>query len=192
MNDARLKALIEEADASLPAQSASSPDFAGRVRALHRRRQRRKLVFAIAALVGVGGLLWHELAGRPSGELAKSVPVEKPAAPTANAVAAEERLRETRKQIDREELIIERLLAQERARRLAAAVEAAPIAFDRQLLVAEQVGQAAMALLLTGDQRANRPGGAQAARDDYVLVMQVFPNTIWAQRAGERLAALKP
>ncbi|MGO9113285.1 MAG: hypothetical protein ACLP9L_28980 [Thermoguttaceae bacterium] len=162
------------------------------MRVLYRRRQRRKLALALAvtALFGLGGLLWHGLADRHGSELAKSVS-ENPAVP-AKTVPADDRLHEAKKQIDREELIVECLLAAERVRRLTTTAETATIGLDRQLLLDEQVGQAAMAVLLTGDQRAKQPDSVQTAREDYVCVTKVFPNTIWAERAGERLAALKP
>ena len=193
MNDDRLKALIEMADIDFPARDVSPLELADRVRVLHRQRQRRKLALAVAvaALFGLGGLLWNGLADRHGGELAKTVPENLPA-PLVITVRADERLQEASKEIDREELIVERLLTAERVRRLTATVETATIGRDRQPLLDEQVGQAAMAILLTGDQRAKQPDNVQAAREDYVCVTKVFPNTIWAELAGERLAALKP
>ena len=160
---------------------------------LHRRRQRRKLVLAVAVAgcLGLGGLLWHGLADRQGGDLAKSVP-ENLAVTAAKTVQTHDRVRDARREIEREELIVERLLVAERVRRLKTNAEAATTGIPRQLELDEQVGQAAMAILLIGDRRAKRPESLQAARDDYVCVMQMFPNTIWAERAGERLAALKP
>jgi len=166
-------------------------ELAGHVRVLYQRRRRRKLVIMAATLLGFGGLLWHGLSDRQGRELAKSIP-ENPAAPFVESVAADDFLQEAHKQIDREESIVQRLLAAERVSRLATTAKAATMGLDGQLRRDEQVGQAAMTILLTGDQRAKRPDSVQAAREDYVCVMQVFPNTIWAERAGVRLAALKP
>jgi hypothetical protein len=191
MNDDRLKALIELADVDPPAQDVSPLELAGRVRILHRRRQHRKLAVAVAAIVAFGGLLWHGLADRHGVELAKSVP-ENTHTPSVITVRADNRLHETRKEIDRQELIVERLLTAERVHQLNATAETALTGRDQQLFRDEQVGQAAMALLLTGDQGAKQPDSVQAAKDDYVCVTKVFPNTIWAERAEQRLAALKP
>jgi hypothetical protein len=193
MNDDRLKALIEMADVDPPAQDVSPLELAGRVPVLHRRRQRRKLVLAVAvaAFFGLGGLFWHGLADRHGAELAETVP-ENPPVPSVITVHANERLQEAREQINREELIVESLLTAERVRRAASQAETATMGPDRQLLLDEQVGQAAMAILLAGDQRARQPDRVQAAKEDYVCVTKVFPNTIWAERAEQRLAALKP
>jgi hypothetical protein len=168
-----------------------SQELAGRVRVLYRRRQRRKLALVAVAIFGFTGLLWHGLAGRQGGELARSVR-ENPTVPSAITAHADDRLREARKQIEREEWIVERLLAAERVRRLTARAEATTSGRDRQPALSEQVGQAAMAILLTADRRAKQPESVQAAKEDYRYVAQLFPKTIWADRAGERLAALKP
>jgi len=111
----------------------------------------------------------------------------------------EVRLHRARRQLeqmlaDKKESIIQRLLVAERMRRLPTTAKAAMTSLEAQLHRDEQVGRAAMTVLLSGDRRAKRLFGSsmQAAREDYVCVMQVFPNTIWAERAAGRLAALKP
>jgi hypothetical protein len=191
MNHQRLKTLIEQADVDPPRRDADSLGLAARVRRLHRWRRRRRLALAGSVLLVVGGLFWRSLADRRGGELANFVP-DKPSPASPQDASAGDRLREAGTKIEREELIVERLLAAERARRLAAAAEAAQTGLDRQLLPDRQVGEAAMTILLCGDQRAKRPDGLQAARGDYTSVIQLFPNTIWAKQAETRLAALKP
>jgi len=113
-----------------------------------------------------------------------------PASPQSARV--EERSQDARRLIDREESIIQRLLAAERVGRLANKANVAAIILDAKLRRDEQLGQAAMTVLLTADRREKLRGGVRASREDYVCVMQVFPNTIWAEAAGRRLAALKP
>jgi hypothetical protein len=191
MNDDQLRSLIEQADVDPPGPDTGSLELAGRVRVLYRQRQRRKLALAGAAVLLIGGLLWHGLTDRENGEMAKPSPEPEVVQPMQTAQAGD-RFREARDQIDHEERILDRLLMAERARRIAAAAESAGIGLDRRLVLDEQVGQTAMTILLAGDRRATQPDGVPDARERYVSVMQVFPNTVWAERAEERLAALKP
>jgi hypothetical protein len=180
----RLKQLIEQADLAPPDAAEPPRDLAARVRGLHGQRRRRKLVAAVAvAAIAAGTLLWIGLppARGPNAVVRDDGP----------AIAAQRALGEARQQIERAENIVARLLVAECRRQLAALPKTADLGLDRQSRYEDQIGPAAAALLLTGDERAKRPGHSAAAREDYACVIETFPNTIWATRAAERLAALK-
>jgi hypothetical protein len=95
-------------------------------------------------------------------------------------------------QIDREERIVRRLLLAERARRLADEVREirgrirAPASRD------ELVGPVAAGYLVSGDHKRAAGLPAASARDDYARVVELFPDTVWADQAKARLASLKP
>jgi hypothetical protein len=191
MNDAQWRALIEQADLNPSASGTSSRDLAGRVRLIHRRRMRRHLSLAAAVILGLGGLSWYGLATRRQADVAPSISASPPLA-SVESIRLDDHLKEAIRLIDREESIIQRLLAAERVGRLANKTSATAISLDARLSREEQVGQAAMTVLLTADRRAKLPHDVRAAREDYVCVMQVFPNTIWAETAERRLVALRP
>jgi hypothetical protein len=193
MNDKRLKALVEHADIAPPAAWAAS-DLAARVRTLHRRRRRRRLAVAAAAFVAVSvlcGAMALRLADRGGHELAQS-PRNAPAESPLQTARKDDSVREISRRIEREKRIVAGLLAAERRRRIETVTETAKIDFDRRLSPDDQVGAAAMALLLSAAESAKRPDRVAAAREDYVFVLRVFPNTVWATRAGQRLAAITP
>jgi hypothetical protein len=189
MNEDRLRALIEHADAEPPAPEISSHALASRVRVLYRRRRRRRLAIAAAALLLCGVLLWQRLPGRQTGQLAGPTPPA-PAIPAAEVAGAAEHLRAAVQQVEREEQIVEYLLAVERLRRLSDTARNMKPAVGREEFLDEQVGRAATAILLSGDRNSQRPEDISSARKDYACVVQLFPNTVWAERAKERLAAL--
>jgi hypothetical protein len=190
MDEDRLKSLIERADVPLPGRSASPLELAGRIRLLYRRRQLRKLTAVAIAFVASGVVLWLGLTNRRPSDLAKTAPEIRDE--SLVQTARDDGLRETIRRIELEESIVSQLLTAERRRQIDAIPASTRAGLDRRLLLDEQVGQAAMAVLLSAENRAMRPEGVQAAREDYVYLMRVFPNTIWAAQAGEKLAALNP
>jgi hypothetical protein len=95
-------------------------------------------------------------------------------------------------QIDREERVVRRLLVAERARRLAS--EAREIS-GRMTVPAsrdELVGPVAAGYLVSGDDKRAAGLPAASARNDYARVVELFPDTTWADQAKARLASLKP
>ena len=182
MND-RLKQLIEDADLAPPAVAVSARDLAAQVRDLHRKRRRRLVAAAAVAAIAAGTLLWIR---SPHGSGKRNVVKN-----DDSAFAAELALSEAKQKIELSENIVARLLVAERRRQLAALPKTADYGLDRQSRYEDQIGPAAASLLLTGDERAKRPDRAAAAREDYACVIENFPNTIWAARAAERLAALQ-
>ncbi|MGA2620295.1 MAG: hypothetical protein ABSF26_21970 [Thermoguttaceae bacterium] len=191
LNDQHLRELIRQADAMPPPPATTARELACRVRVLCRRRRGRHLAVAIAAIVAIGGLLWHGSAnrrrGEPPGPVAGQV-----GTPPVEVAHADEHLRLLLEQIDREEQAVGRLLAAERLRRLSHARQQAGVVLDRQAFLDEQAGRAAMCVLLTGDRRAKQAESLPAARQDYASVIELFPNTPWAEQAKQRLAALNP
>lgn len=53
-------------------------------------------------------------------------------------------------------------------------------------------GRAAVALLMTAERREGFPDRVEQAREDYASIVELFPNTPWAETARVRLAALQP
>jgi len=189
MNDDRLKALVREIGANLPVPRTASLELGRRVRRLYRRRQRRRLMLAGAALLFLGAVLALELPVDPRGNLAGPARTIPPVSKADRARTNDER-RAARSEIEREQWIVDRLLAAERIDRLAEKVREEEADRDRGDFLGGPLDRVAVAVLLTGDRRAKLPGGAERAREDYALVMQLFPRTAWADEAQKRLNTL--
>jgi hypothetical protein len=187
MENDRLKPLIERADFPPPDPIAPPVELARRVRRLYRQRRRRRTAAIAAAGIACALALWFGLTNRQGNDLARQESQKQTISPSL--AAGDESIRELNARIELDESVISQLLAAERQQRIAAARASIK---NRQPLFDEQVGTAAMALLLSAEARATRPDGVQAARDDLNYLMHVFPDTIWAARAGEKLAAIGP
>ena len=207
MND-RLKQLIEQSDLAPLDAEVSARELAARVRVLGRQRMQRRLVAAAAivataavALLYAGLPIGHPHRAGAQGDgpaVASEASVQKHERDGAGANAVsqtsldnERALGDARQQIEHAETVIAKLLLAERRRQLATLTESAKVGLDLQSRYEDEIGPAAAALLVTGDERAKRPDRTAAARKDYACVIETFPNTIWAARAAERLAALK-
>jgi hypothetical protein len=183
-----LKALIEQADVHPPAGDMNPAELAGRVRAVYRWRRRRRLAVVAAAVLLLGGVLWPALSGRQGGEpvtLRSHVAV----APEVTIAHPQRSLRETAEQVQREEHAIDSLLAAERAGRLAKAAEAARNTSRWAASRDEQVGPAAASYLVSADHKRQAGQPAASAREDYARVIELFPDTVWADQAKACLAA---
>ena len=192
MQDNLLKNLIQGADARPRSAGGNPLELAAWVRVVHgRRRRRRQLAAILAAFVLLNCLLWRIApVGRvPQGE--KSSP-EVAIVTKIAPVQSERSPRARMEQIDREERIVRVLLVAERARRLAEeAVEisgrmTSPASRD------EQVAPVAAGYLISGDHKRAAGFSVAYVRDDYARVVELFPETIWADQAKARLASLKP
>jgi hypothetical protein len=189
MNDDYLESLLRAAGRTAGPYASVPPGLAQRVRRLCRRRQRQRLMVAGAAFLLLGAMLARELpvgpGGNPAGPARTSPPVSK-----TDRVPTNDEPRVARSEIEREEWIVERLLAAERIDQLAEKVREEEANGDHYDAAGGQLDRVAVAVLLKGDRRAKRPSGAERAREDYLLVTELFPRTAWADEAQRRLNTL--
>jgi hypothetical protein len=191
MQDDLLKNLIREADARPQAAGGNPAEFAARVRAVYLRRRRRGLAATAAALVLAGCLFWRIV---PQGRVP---PGQQPSPEVAIATGmepahSEPPLHAPVEQIVREERIVQRLLLAERVRRLASEAEEISGRMTPPASRDELVGPVAAGYLVSGDHKRAAGLPAASARGDYARVIELFPDTIWADQAKARLASLKP
>jgi hypothetical protein len=191
MDDNLLKNLILEADAEPQATGHSPAEVAAVVRADHGRRRRRRLAMAATAFVVLGGFLWRIMRQGRLPEADKALP-ELTIASQIHPMQPERDLRALRAQIDREEQIVEGLLAAERARRLSHEAQAVSQRMTVPVSHDEQIGPAAVGYLVSGDRKREAGLPLASVRSDYVRVVELFPKTSWADQAKARLASLKP
>jgi hypothetical protein len=187
MNDDRFRRLIEKADVGVAPPGAGAGELSSIARTMYRRRVRRRLAAAatgIMLLCVVGAWraswLWH-------GVDKTSIAVVSPA-PAADVTALKEKLAKLEEQIQRQEQIIERLLAAERSNRLKAEADERLLRPTGRELLDQQLSQTAGTVFLCADEENKLPGYKQSARASYNLVIKTFPQTVWAEKARERLA----
>lgn len=191
MRDDSLKALLAEVDAAPVAPSTCPLELANTVRALHQRRKRRNRVVASVGLLVVATSIWQGV------RVIREPPWQQPPdddrqiTKVDNAPAPNE-LRLALKQVDIEQRILDRLLVAERQRKLATMARQLDSIPDRQSRIDEQVGRAAMAILVTADAKRSRPELVASAREDYASVIDLFPHTPWSAEAKQRLAGANP
>jgi hypothetical protein len=187
MNDDRLRMLIEKADAGVAPPGTGAGELSSIARTMYRRRVRRRLAAAATAVmilcvVGAwrASSLWH-------GVDKTSIAVVSPT-PTDDVTVLKEKLAKLEEQIQRQEQIIERLLAAERSNRLKAEADQRLLRPTGRELLDQQLSQTAGTIFLCADEENKLPGNKQSARDSYNLVIKTFPQTVWAEKARERLA----
>ncbi|HEV3418153.1 MAG TPA: hypothetical protein VG056_15110 [Pirellulales bacterium] len=191
VRDDSLRELLAEVDAAPTAPSTGPLELASKVRLLHRRRMRRNQVLASAGVFVAATLVWQSV------RLIRERPRQQPPdddrqiAKVNNAPLPDE-LRLATKQIDIEQRILDRLLVAERQRKLATMARQLDSIPDRQSRIDEQVGRAAMAILVTADAKRSRPELVASAREDYASVIDLFPHTPWSAEAKQRLAGANP
>jgi hypothetical protein len=187
--DDPLKALLEEADVA-PLASCTSPlKLASETRALYRRRSRRNRVIATTGVVFVGFLFWLGIHSLHKGEWLQPRK-DLPSTAALNSAVSPTDLGQAMKDIVREQRIVEQLFVAERRHRLAMTAQKLEISPEPRARNDEQVGRAALAILLPADQKRLRPELQTSAREDYTSVIGLFPHTQWAESAQQRLAGL--
>jgi hypothetical protein len=187
MQDNVLKTLVEEADVRSQSAGGNPAEVAAQVRVVHGRRRRRRLAAIATAFVLLGCLLRRLAPNGPAPQVAKPSPdvaIMKEIA----AVAFEQSPRVGMEQIAREERMVHRLLVVERARRLANEAERLS---ERRSPTSreEQVAVVAAGHLVSGDFKRAAGLPVASARNDYTRVVELFPDTIWADQAKARLAS---
>jgi hypothetical protein len=198
MHDDLLKNLIQEADARLRSPAREPAEFAARVRTVCQRRRCRRWGVAAAALVLAACLLWRAApwghvpqGGQPAPEVAVATKVE-PQPPKRTLPATTTHRTGPDEQVRREERFVRRLLLAQRARRLADEAEEIGGRMTMPASRDEQVGPAAAGCLVSGDRKRAAGLSVASAQEDYGRVIELFPDTVWADQAKARLASLKP
>jgi hypothetical protein len=190
MQDNLLKNLIQEADTRPQSAGGNPVELAALVRVIYRQRRRRRFAAVATAFVLLGCLLWRITPRGP-------IPQEEPSPEVAIVaeiapVQFEHSPRARMERIDREERIVQSLLVAERARRLADEAEEIRGRMTPPASRDEQVAPVAAGYLVSGDHKRAAGFPVANARDDYARVVELFPETIWADQAKARLASLKP
>jgi hypothetical protein len=187
-----LKELIQSADVPPnPARQDAAALSAG-VRSLHRRRRRLQAAGACSAIVCIGVAV---AIGLPHFHQNKTI-AHAGHTPTAKLAvvdvkAARAALARTMAEIDREQQIVDALLQAERLDRL----ESKEIQLAAQTRMAlsrdEQIAPVAASYLVSGDQKRQIGLPLASAKADYTRVVELFPGTVWAERAKTRLATIE-
>lgn len=202
----RLHNLLRHADTVLgntasgdavPAADAPSPVvLASSVRRLARhRRQRTLFVCAGLTVVVIGATLWQ----RPQlSQLAQGIapwpgaPTTHPQSPAEYSTTTKSTTEQLEATINSEQQCVDRLLIAERLRRAVVLTETLQAPLGLPVADMEQLDRAASALVLSAERKQQRPQLLAAAHDDYQLIVQLFPNTAWADLAQVRLMNLTP
>jgi hypothetical protein len=189
VTDDPLKSLLRKADVA-PTASCSSPlKLASDARTLYRRRSRRNRVIAITGILFVGMLLWTGIHPLPKGDWLQPRK-DLPSIAASNSAPSPTDLDQAMRETDWERRIVEQLFVAERRHRLAMTAQRLETTPERQARNEEQVGRAALAILLAADQKRLRPELQASVREDYSSVIGLFPHTQWAESAQRRLAGL--
>jgi hypothetical protein len=221
MDDKRLKELIQSADLPPNADDDDAAGFAVRIPSLHRRRRTRTLAVGLCvAIFGCGIAVFaihHARSGvilpsplvgegmrraQPSGPARRElvepgargkqdqVAIDRPS-PKVTPAETKPSLAELRAEIDLRQRVVDALLQSERADRLerqehelAARVQ---LAGQRDV----QIAPLAASYLVSGDEKRQIGLPLASAKADYIRVVELFPGTVWAERAKVRLAALE-
>jgi hypothetical protein len=187
-----LKELIQSADLPPNAAQQDAVAIAAGVRSLHRRCRRWQAAGVCAAIVCVGAAI---AIGLPHFHQDKTI-AHAGHSPTAklavvDAKTARAALARTMAEIDREQQVVDALLQAERLDRL----ESKKIQLAAQTHAAlsrdEQIAPVAASYLVSGDEKRQIGLPLASAKADYMRVVELFPGTVWAERAKARLAAIE-
>ena len=189
VTDDPLKALLKKADVAPNAPCTSPLELANEARVLYRRRSRRHRIIATTGIVFVGILFWQGIHSLHKGEWLQPRK-DLPRIAASNSAVSPTDLGQAMKAIVREQRIVEQLFVAERRHRLAMTAQKLEISPEPRARNDEQVGRAALAILLAADQKRLRPELQTSAREDYTSVIGLFPHTQWAESAQQRLAGL--
>jgi hypothetical protein len=189
MNDDHLRTLIEKADAGVAPPETSAAELSSLARTLYRRRERRRMAAATTAVIilcvvgawraswvwnGVGKTTIADVSPTSAGDIA----------------ALKQNFAKLEQKIQLQEQIIERLLAADRYNRLKAELEQHLLKSTGRELLDEQLSRTAGTIMLCADEENKMPAYKESARESYNLVIKTFPQTVWAEKARDRLAAM--
>ncbi len=181
-----LENLLREADAAAGAGPVRDGKLPGRLRQLVRRRRRRKVALggaAAAALLVV--LTVAYLSGRRY-----PAPILPPVAQELPPVVEESELARLEAEIANHESELAALLATERSAAALEQLRKLSPPPTREEWVRRQIDISAATVLAGAEVKYHRLALADSAAADYRRVCEMYPNTISAETAATRLAAI--
>lgn len=184
-----LEKLLRDADADAGAGPPRHERAPERIRRLAHRRQRRKVAFATAAAaVLMVGLAVGRYAGRPDPvptlpPIAKDVELR----PVQPEIASQQQIQA---EIARLESQVAVLLARERRAAAIEQLRKLPPPQTREAWAQEQLDRSAVIVLVGARVKHEQFALPESAAADYRRVTKLYPNTIWAETAAMRLAAI--
>ena len=199
MNDDRIEQLIRQADASADTPRAPG-DLAGRVERKYRRRQRVRRTATLCGAVGVVALgvgVW-QMAGNSDdrsgsrGSIARTddatlTPALSLQGRGGRIAEVEAELAELRAKIAMHEAVIERLLADEKHRRHMAEARAILAQPDPIEQLDRQMDRTAYIIVLYANRKLELYDLRESAAEDYRRVIELFPDSHWADVARQNL-----
>ena len=193
MKEDRLKELLQKADRTAPVPRVS-PDLAKLVQKAAGRRRKARIAASLAAAamaaVGITITGWLTQPGRTP--VAAPQVVKQIASLQADTPEETSQLRaeldELRREIDARMAIIEQMIVrQEQRERLAKLERRLAELGDPLEEVKQQLEKAACTIVYYADRKYNELNLIESAIADYQQVIKLYPQTIWAQKAQNRL-----
>jgi hypothetical protein len=191
MDEEQIKTILQQADRTACVVRIST-DLAQRVQQKAARRRMIRMVVvpgAAAAMivVAVGVEMWGRI-----GTAGKAAPPTVAAVGTGGKQADVEKLRreirELKLEVDTRMAMLEQVLArQEQKNRLAQAQRKLAAMKDPLVEVKEQLDKAAFIIVYQADRKYNELDLKESAIADYRQVIKLYPQTMWAEKAQERL-----
>jgi hypothetical protein len=111
-------------------------------------------------------------------------------AKASDLAALKEHIAGLEERIARQEQTIDALLAAERSSRLKKEADEWLYRPVGREAIDNQLAQTAAIVLSCADEETRTPAFKQSARESYNLVIRTFPQSMWAEKAKERLAAM--
>lgn len=178
--------------------AGSPPPLAGNlaegVRRLAARRRRRAVLggLGLAAAVGVAAVVLL----RPPAEGPRPAPgpvAEVPKMPSDAEIARlRQELAQVRSEADSRLRVARALIQMERQAQLSAEIQrAAPAWLDPLEPIRREVDKAARTILCQADRMAGDPAQQESAAERYREVSQLFPQSLWADVARQKLSQME-
>jgi hypothetical protein len=189
MNEDRLRELIAKADTGAAPPGVGAGELSRLSRALYRRRVRQRwAVYGAAAVLLCAVGAWQAVRFS-SGGMRRDVAAASPAK-ASDLAALKEHIAGLEERIARQEQTIDALLAAERSSRLKKEADEWLYRPVGREAIDSQLAQTAATMLSCADEEAKASAFKQSARESYNLVIRTFPQSMWAEKAKERLAAM--
>jgi hypothetical protein len=191
MNIDRMKSLIGKADAGIPPPGICPTELSRLVRLHYQRRQKRRLTALTMAVLLLGIFMGWEISMQRR-ESRRNDLARNQSNPEKEFIGQSANFEEINRQINLHERLLERLLVAERYYRQKAETDRWLSKSTGKEYIEGQISIAAATILVTADHERQNFKDHESARKGYNLIVELFPQTIWADQAKQRLAALTP